>query len=220
MCWVCHVIIVHWKRALVVSSWRFGYQVTWTLSKADTSLKRTVVLVPRVSALERVDFTSCAYPVWKKFAFFYQIVWSWKVDWLAYSPVQEYVAHSENSQCFQHCSLFDDESDSFSPHPIQRGPLWAHWFNIVWWEVGGKSEIGQKRPSLPQRLTSIVEPGHWVGNLVFHYPKHPFPSLPLHLFRHDCILLWKKLGKVWFCLWCRWEWSSCKVENHKAQRLS
>ena len=35
--------------------WRFGYQVTWTLSKADTSLKRTVALVPKVSALERVD---------------------------------------------------------------------------------------------------------------------------------------------------------------------
>ena len=29
--------------------WRFGYQVTWTLSKADTSLKRTVALVPRGS---------------------------------------------------------------------------------------------------------------------------------------------------------------------------
>ena len=35
--------------------WRFGYQFTWTLSKADTSLKRTVALVPRVSALERVE---------------------------------------------------------------------------------------------------------------------------------------------------------------------
>ena len=38
-----------------VSIWRFRYQVTWTLSKADTFLKRTVALVPRVSALERVD---------------------------------------------------------------------------------------------------------------------------------------------------------------------
>ena len=35
--------------------WRFGYQVTWTLSKAGTTLKRTVALVPRVSALETVD---------------------------------------------------------------------------------------------------------------------------------------------------------------------
>ena len=31
--------------------WRFGYQVTWTLSKADTSVKRTVALVPRVKTL-------------------------------------------------------------------------------------------------------------------------------------------------------------------------
>ena len=30
-------------------------RVQSTLSKADTSLKRTVALVPRVSALERVD---------------------------------------------------------------------------------------------------------------------------------------------------------------------
>ena len=31
------------------------YLCNWTLSKADTSLNRTVALVPRVSALERVD---------------------------------------------------------------------------------------------------------------------------------------------------------------------
>ena len=37
--------------------WRFGYQVTGALSKADTSLKWTVALVPRVSALERADCT-------------------------------------------------------------------------------------------------------------------------------------------------------------------
>ena len=35
--------------------WSFGYRATWTLSKADTSLKRRIVFVPRVSALERVD---------------------------------------------------------------------------------------------------------------------------------------------------------------------
>ena len=33
---VCRVIIVRCTKALV-SIWRFGYQVTWTLSKADTS---------------------------------------------------------------------------------------------------------------------------------------------------------------------------------------
>ena len=31
------------------------YLCNWTLSKVDTSLNRTVALVPRVSALERVD---------------------------------------------------------------------------------------------------------------------------------------------------------------------
>ena len=45
--------------------WRLGYQVTWTISKADTSLKRTVALVPRVSALERVD-CKCALVLWGK----------------------------------------------------------------------------------------------------------------------------------------------------------
>ena len=50
---VCHVIIVHCKKALV-SIWRFGYfQVTWTVSKVDTFVKQTVALVLRVSALER-----------------------------------------------------------------------------------------------------------------------------------------------------------------------
>ena len=54
---VCHVIIVHW---------RFGYQVTWTLSRADTSLKRTVALVLRLSALERVHRKTCAVLILKK----------------------------------------------------------------------------------------------------------------------------------------------------------
>ena len=35
--------------------WRFGYPLTWALSKADISLKQTVALVLKVSALERVD---------------------------------------------------------------------------------------------------------------------------------------------------------------------
>ena len=39
----------------LVSVWRFRYQVTWTLSEVDTSLKRTGVLVLRVSTLGRVD---------------------------------------------------------------------------------------------------------------------------------------------------------------------
>ena len=42
---VSHVVIVHYTKALVPIS-RFGYQITWTLSKADTSLKQTVALVP------------------------------------------------------------------------------------------------------------------------------------------------------------------------------
>ena len=51
------------KRALSKPDSKFGplpaelhlYLCNWTLSKADTSLNRTVTLVPRVSALERVD---------------------------------------------------------------------------------------------------------------------------------------------------------------------
>ena len=51
------------KRTLSKPDSKFGplpaelhlYLCNWTLSKADTSLNRTVALVPRVSALERVD---------------------------------------------------------------------------------------------------------------------------------------------------------------------
>ena len=73
------------------------------------------------------------------------------------NPGQKYVVHPENSQCFHHCSLFDDENGSFSeirpfplppfpfPFPLpsynvaSRGTLLAHWFNVVWaWWILGK----------------------------------------------------------------------------------
>ena len=54
------------KRTLSKPDSKFGplpaelhlYLCNWALSKADTSLNRTVALVPRVSALERVDCTT------------------------------------------------------------------------------------------------------------------------------------------------------------------
>ena len=50
------IIIVFCNKALV-NVWGFVFQTTRTCSKADTSLKGTVVLVPRVSALEKLDCT-------------------------------------------------------------------------------------------------------------------------------------------------------------------
>ena len=126
--------IVSCEQALV-SVWRFGYQVTWTLSKADTSLKRTVALVPRVSALERVDcIPNCPGSVWR---FGYQVTWTLsKADTSPKRPLSSFVAEGvrfRESWLNQISWGFQNACSGFSDW------YWKSWQVSSWEEEGGET---------------------------------------------------------------------------------